>query len=304
MTFSVLVLGSGAAIPTHGRNCSSQVVTIGSSHMLLDCGESTQNYLRKYHQRLQSFSTIFISHLHGDHFFGLPGLLSTMHLCGRTEPVTVFAPRGLKSVIDLLFSVSGTELRFGLNIIELDSDEPQTIYHGKNFKVTAIPLNHSVPTYGYIFEEENLLPNIRKGMIVKYQLTTDDCQRLKRGEDINLPDGTVLPNDELTYPPRKPRSYAYCCDTAYFDMLPQWVKGVNLLCIESTFDNAFIDMAEKCLHCTAAQAASVAAQAEVDSLLLTHFSARYKELDSLLEEARSVFPNVQPAVDGGIYQID
>lgn len=304
LRFNILVLGSGAATPTHARHCSGQVVTIGGKRMLIDCGESTQSHLRQYHQRIQSFDTIFISHLHGDHFFGLPGLLSTMHLCGRTEPITVFAPKGIKAAIELLFNVSGTDIRYELNIVELDFDDKREIYRNPLCTVYAFPLRHSVPTYGFIFQENTTLLNLRKEVKELYNLSNEDCVHVKLGGDLTLADGRVIPNKELTLPPLKPRSYAYCCDTQYFDELVSYVDGVDLLCMESTFGNEYSNLADECLHCTASQAASIASQAHTKQLLLTHFSARYKDLTPLYEEATAIFPNTITAADGALYNIE
>ena len=303
MDFSVLVLGSGAATPTFARHCSAQMVNICGAHLLVDCGEATQSQLRQYHQKIQSIKTIFISHLHGDHFFGLPGLLSTMHLCGRTEPMMVYAPVGAREAIELLFKVSATNVNYDLQIIDIDVAEPTVIHTGNGFRVTAFPLRHSLPTYGFIFEEDKPLLNLRPTVRDRYQMANDDCVRVKRGEDLRLEDGTIIPNSELTLPQRLPRRYAYCCDTAFEESIVPVVEGVDLLCMESTFDTAFTAMAEERCHCTAAQAATIAARANVGQLLLTHFSARYREIENLQNEALAVFPNTICAADGGRYEI-
>lgn len=303
MDFSILVLGSGAATPTKARKCSSQVVRIGPRRLLLDCGEATQNHLRQYHQRIQAIDTIFISHLHGDHFFGLPGLLSTMHLCGRTEPVKLYAPKGIRALLDVLFAVSNTELQYNLEINELELDAPQLVLEDSYCRVTAFPLRHTVPVYGFIFEEVVTMLNLRKDVREKYGLTNDQCISVKRGSDLVQDDGTVVPNSLLTLPPKPPRRYAYCCDTAYFEELIPTIDGANLLCIESTFGKDFEALAAERCHCTAEQAATLAQKAGVEQLLLTHFSARYKEIEPLLDEARPVFPNVLAAEDGTIYQV-
>ena len=303
MDFNVLVLGSGAATPTFSRHCSAQLITICGSRILVDCGESTQNQLRQYHQKFQAIKTIFISHLHGDHFFGLPGLLSTMHLCGRTEPLTVYAPVGAKAAIELLFEVSATKVNYELNFVEIDVDQPTVIHQDKGFQVTAFPLHHSVTTYGFLFREDPPLLNLRPKMRDQYDMTNDDCIRVKNGEDLVLADGTVIPNDQLTLPRRLPRSYAYCCDTSFDESLIPILAGVDLLCLESTFDNAFSTLAEERCHLTAEKAATLAAKAGVRQLLLTHFSARYREIEPLMGEALAVFPDTLCAADGTRYDI-
>lgn len=303
MNFTILVLGSGAATPTFNRHCSAQMININGVRMLLDCGESTQNQLRKYHQKFQAINAIFITHLHGDHFFGLPGLLSTMHLCGRTTPLTVYAPVGAKESIELLFRVSGTEVQYELNIVELEIEEPTVIHRERSFHVTAFPMHHSITCYGYIFEEEPPLLNLRKDVVEKYKLTNADIVSLKQGNDYIDDNGNVLPNSIFTLPRRQPRRYAYCCDTSYDETLVDIVKGVDMLCMESTFDNSFADLAVERCHCTAAQAAKIAAKAEAKRLVLTHFSARYKSLESITDEARAIFPNTVCAEDGVMFDV-
>ena len=304
MNFYVTILGSGAAIPTLGRHCSAQVVNINGCRMIVDCGESTQNQLRATRQKMQAFGTIFISHLHGDHIFGLPGLLASMHLCGRTEAVDIYVPKGLKRAMDVLFEISDTRLGYALNIHELELDEPTEIFSNKKCRVTAFPLFHSVPCYGYRFEEtvagRGLLPGVRE----RYQLAPVDIELLKQGRDLTLPDGTVVPNQQLTHPPRRPLSYAYCCDTAYTETILPAIQGVDLLCLESTFDHTLTDLAEQRRHCTAQQAAQLAQRAEVRKLMLTHFSARYKVIEELMSEAQAVFPNTIAAQDGEVITVD
>ena len=263
--FYVTVLGSGAAIPTLSRHCSAQVVNIHGFRILIDCGEGTQNQLRAYHQRMLSISLICISHLHGDHFFGLPGLLSTMHMCGRTQPVEIIGPRGIADAVDTIQQLSGGHTEYPITYHELDiadcTDAPKTVFENKRCHISAIALRHSLDTFGYIIEEE--------------------------------PHGS-----------RPPRRYAYCSDTGYFDELPNLVSGVNLLCIESTYANDYASIATEKGHCTAAMAATVAQKANVKHLLLTHFSARYKDITPLMEQATAIFPNTKSAEDGHRYGID
>lgn len=303
MNFFITILGSGAATPTHVRHCSSQVVNINGFRMLLDCGESTQNQLRQYHQKMQAMGVIFISHLHGDHLFGLPGLLASMHLCGRQTPVDIYSPRGLQHALDVLFNVSDTHLQYELRIHELDLNVPTEIFRNDRCKVTAFPLIHTVPTYGFLFEEVHDLLNLKRDARTKYNLTPDQCIYIKQGHDLTLDDGTVIPCEKLTLPPKTPRRYAYCCDTAYSETLIPIIQGVNLLCMESTFDMSRTNLAGEKLHCTAQQSALLAQKANVKQLVLTHFSARYKDITPLVEEAKTVYPNVIPATDGEVIEI-
>lgn len=262
MNFYVTVLGSGAALPTCARHCSGQVVNINGFRLLLDCGEGTQTQIRAYHQRLQSLGTIFITHLHGDHLFGLPGLLSSMHLCGRTEPVELFAPAGIRTAMDTLLQAAGSHLDFEVRYHELTHTEGSLcLFENTRCRIHAFPLVHSVPTYGYLIEE------------------------IPRGKN-------------------PARRYAYCTDTAYTESIIPYIQGVNLLCVESTFNNAFASVAAEKLHCTAAQAATLAAKAGAHKLLLTHISARFKEPETLQAEACQIFPNTLVAADGTAYNIE
>lgn len=303
MDFTVTILGSGAALPTAGRHCSSQIVNINGFRMLVDCGESTQNQMRVYHQRIQSFGHIFISHLHGDHIFGLPGLLASMSMLGRVDPVVIFAPAGLKEALDKMLQVSDTHLNYELQVVDLTADNPQLIYENEKCRVTTFPLEHSVPCYGFIFEECIHYLNLRREVCMQLNLTPDEIVRIKEGQDYVQADGTVIANSELTLPRRQPRRYAYCCDTAYTEYILPMIQGVDLLCIESTFDNSRLELALEKKHCTAAQAGLMARQAAVQQLLLTHFSARYKSLDPLLYEAQQEFANTIVAEDGEVIEL-
>lgn len=274
--------------------------------MLLDCGEATQNQMHIYNKHIRSLDTIFISHLHGDHWFGLPGLLSSMHLSGRTESLDIYAPEGLKPVLDSVFAISGSGFQYELRIHSIKADKPETIFENDKCKVTAFPLQHSVPTYGFLFEEAEPELNLKKNARDKYGLSDLDCRNVKKGADFTMPDGTVVPNVEMTLPRRKTHRYAYCCDTGLFDGLADIVHGVDMLCLESTFDHSFRELAAEKGHLTAHQAAQVALQAEVGQLLLTHFSARYKgdKIEIIVREAKSVFENTIFAEDGQTYEVD
>ena len=256
MNFFVTILGSGAALPTGRRHCSAQVVNVNGFKLLLDCAEGTQDRIRQLHLKLQSLGTVLISHLHGDHFFGLAPLLSTMHLCGRTEPITIVAPKGAKEVIETTFALTGNHVGYELNFIEMDFSEGlHRVFEGKRCTVDAFPILHSVPTYGFRITE------VPRGV----------------GE---------------------PRVYAYCCDTAYTEAIVPYIAGADLLCLECTFADELAELAATRLHLTAGQAGSLARQAGVRQLLLTHISARYKEPELLLAQASAEFENIVVATDG------
>lgn len=255
MNFFTTVLGSGAAIPTLARHCSGQVVNVNGCRILLDCGEGTQNQLRAYHQKMQSVGLVCISHLHGDHFFGLPGLLTTLHLCGRTAPIDVVAPEGVRASMEPFLQLSGSHIDYEVRYHELSGDECRVVFENNKCLVYAFPLLHSVPTYGYLIEEK------------------------PRGKN-------------------PARRYAYCCDTGYTEAFLPYIQSVNLLCMDCTFADDFTSVANEKLHCTASQAATIASKASVRQLLLTHFSARYKDLELLRSQASSIFPNSLLASDG------
>ena len=298
MGFYVTVLGSGASMPTGHRLCSAQVVNVEGFKILIDAGEGVQNQIRRSHVKMQSISTILISHLHGDHFFGLPGLISSMHLCGRTEPLDIYAPQGLSEVIDAIFRVSDTQLNFPLNIHTLTSETPQIIFENAKCIITAFPIYHSIITYGFIIEEAH-----KKGLVLRrnvskeYKLAPDDIAKIRQGNDLVLPDGTVVPNSQLAQPPKPPRRFAYCCDTTYSENLVPILQGVDLLCFDCTFDSKNTELALSKGHGTTVQAATLAKQAQVSKLLLTHFSARFKDITPLLDEATAIFPDTIAASD-------
>ena len=250
MNIYLTVMGSGAASPTGKRHCSAQVLNIRGFKLLIDCAEGTQDRIRQHHLKLQSISTIVISHLHGDHFFGLPGLLSTMHLCGRTEPVSIVAPKGAKPVIETTFELTGNHIEYPIEWTEMDFEEgEQRVLENRKCTVDAFRIDHSVPTYGF-------------------RVTADAL------------------------------TYAYCCDTAYDEAILPHIEGADLLCLECTFANELVELAEQRKHLTAGQAGRLAQKAGVKQLLLTHLSARYKEPDVLLQQAREEFANSIMATDG------
>lgn len=255
MNCFLTILGSGAALPTGTRRCAAQVLNMNGFKLLIDCAEGTQDRIRHNHLRLQSIGTVIISHLHGDHFFGLPGLLSTMHLCGRTEPITIVAPKGAREVIETTFALTGNHVSFPIEWREMDfAAGEQRMFEGKRLTVDAFPLQHTVPTYGFRMTE--------------------------------VPRGSG-----------QPRTYAYCCDTVYDESIVQHIAGVDLLCLECTFANELAELAGQRQHLTAGQAGRLAAMAGVGQLMLSHISARYKEPDLLLEQAREEFGNCFVATD-------
>lgn len=301
LAFKVTILGSSAAVPVEDRYMTSQYIEVENHHFLVDCGEATQFQMIKNSLSYQKISRIFISHLHGDHFFGLPGLLSTMHLNKRTADLHIHAPRGLDEVLLANFKHSGTVLNYRIFIYETPTEMPEIIFENDVLTVETIPLLHRVPCTGFLFKEK---PKLRR--IVPEKLPTgipfDIFKKLKAGEDVMF-EGKVLKSEEVTLPPRHSRSYAFCSDTKYLESIVPQIEECDLLYHEATFAEEHKERAEVTYHSTAKQAASIAAQAQADKLLIGHFSARYKELNFLKEEAQEVFPNTELAIEGKTFEI-
>lgn len=303
MSLYVTILGCSAAIPTRHRNCSAQVVNVDGFKMLIDAGESVQNQIRKSSIKMQSVGTILISHLHGDHFFGLPGLISTMHLCGRTEPVDIFAPEGLQEIMEKIFALGKTVPNFEIRYHTINCDSPVQILENNKCKVTAFPIYHSVECYGFLVEEKmKALRSIQKDATRLYNLTPDEIFDIKRGADL-VRDGKLIAENSLITMPRKAHRYAYCCDTSYDDDLIPAVHGADLLCFDTTFDAKSEDVAMEKGHGTSVHAAKLALEANVGQLLLSHFSARFSKVDALLAEAQAIFPNTIVAEDLKVIEI-
>jgi ribonuclease Z len=298
MRFEVTILGSGAALPTSLRNPSAQYVWCNDRHILIDCGEGTQNQLRKNGISLQKISHILISHLHGDHFFGLVGLLSSMHLLGRNQGITVYGPEGLEQIIRLQLEIGGASIGFGIDFVTLDGKTPQLLFEDNRIEIFTFPLKHRVPTNGFRINEKPFARQLDGDKYKREKQSLVHIPVLKRGEDVTLEDGTVLRSSEYTFAPRKHRSYAYCSDTTYQEVIVPFIQGVDVLYHEATFLDNMADRAIATFHSTAKQAARIAQQAEVGQLLLGHLSARYEDGNAHAAEARLVFENTMVVEDG------
>jgi ribonuclease Z len=270
---------------------------------LIDCGEGTQMQLRKTRIRFAKINHIFISHLHGDHVFGLYGLLSTFSLMGRTNPIHLYAPENYDNILKSHLSDFDINLSFEIDFIPLSGNNPVKILDDKYLTVTSFPLKHRVPAYGFLFREKFSDRNIIKEYIDKYNIPPIRIPAIKKGEDFITSDGKIVKNEEITLPPPEPLSYAYCSDTKYFKRLASFVKEVSLLYHEATFDKTKEDLAEMTGHSTTLDAAKTALEANVDTLIIGHFSARYKDISSLVDEARTIFPETYPAIDGKSYEV-
>ena len=298
MEFSFTPLGVSAAQPAYGRHLAAHVLAAGPESFLLDCGEGTQFQLNTHSIKRGRIRHVFISHLHGDHFFGLIGLLTSLGMNDRKETLTVYSPPGLEEMIEVQFRISQTALPFPLVFRPLIAGGLHKLLETDQLEVFSFPLVHRTPTLGFLFREKQIPLNILPEAIERYQLTFEQIRAVKRGEDLRLVDGRLIPNREMTLPPYRPRSFAYCSDTAYAEEIVAAIRGVDLLYHESTFLEEDVETAALTFHSTAAQAAEIARLAAVGTLVIGHFSARYPDATVLLEEARRVFPKTVLAVEG------
>jgi len=298
LRFEVTILGCGSAVPTLNRSASAQYVNVLERHLLIDCAEGTQLQLRRYKAKFQKIDHIFISHLHGDHFLGLVGLLSTFHLLGRTRPIRIYAPEKLRDIIDLTLHGFNNKLNFEWQLRNLNFKNKELIFEDNLIEVHSFPLKHRIDCCGFLIQEKERERNIKKDKILEHNISLADIPDLKRGADFTANNGDVISNAELTEDPLPARSYAYCSDTMYSDATIVAVRNVDVLYHEATFTSDLASRAKKTYHSTAKQAAEVAAKAEVGKLVVGHYSARYKELDKFEEEISPVFSNYVLAEDG------
>ena len=297
------ILGSSSALPTSERYPSAHVLNVHERLFLIDCGEGTQMQLRKNRIRFGKINHIFISHLHGDHVFGLYGLLSTYSLMGRKLPIRLYAPEKYMNILMSHLSDFDIHLSFEIDFVPLSGKDPILILDDKYVKVTSFPLQHRVPSYGFIFREKPGLRNIIKECIERFHIPHVRIPAIKKGEDFITPEGIVVRNEELTIDPPKSLSYAYCSDTLYFSRLASFIRDVDLLYHEATFDSSLSSLARTTGHSTTHDAARTATEANAKDLVIGHFSARYKDIRPLVEEARTIFPRTFPAIDGRSYEV-
>ncbi|MEY4111118.1 MAG: hypothetical protein RLZZ46_1473 [Bacteroidota bacterium] len=303
MAFDLTILGTGSATPAMGRNPSSQLLVHNNHHFLIDCGEGTQMQLRRFHQKSGRINHIFISHLHGDHYLGLPGFLASLHLQNRTAELHLYCHEPLKEILEVQFKHSDTWLRFNIIYHFLSAGESSQIYEDDNLTIDAFPLNHRIPCHGFVFREKEKPLPLKKEALHIHKVTPEFYPKLKRGEDYRLPDGTCLPNAMFTFPRPEKYSYAYCSDTIYDPGIVKHISGVSLLYHESTFLSELETRARETYHSTAAQAAIIARESGAEKLLLGHFSARYRDLQPFVAEASEVFAQVSLAEEGLTYRI-
>ena len=298
MSFSVTILGSGAALPTGKRNPTSQYIFCNNRHILIDCGEGTQMQLRKFGIPFQRITHIFISHLHGDHFFGLPGLLSTMNLLGRNRGVTLYGPPQLKDILTQLFECGGQKLMFKLNFIPTSTEGEKLLFEDRLIEIKSFPLKHRIPTTGFRIQEKQKEYRLNPDAIANDQIPIEYLHRLKKGESPANEKGKTIDYKKYTLSPRPSFSYSYCSDTAYFEELVPYIKDSTLLYHEATFTEKDKDRAKQTFHSTAKDAATIAQAAKVKKLILGHFSSRYSETEDHQHEANTFFNNTLIAEDG------
>ncbi|MBF9224133.1 ribonuclease Z [Hymenobacter ruricola] len=298
MTFELKILGSASATPVAGRHPTAQVLTVGASTYLIDCGEGTQWQMLEYRVRPHHLRAIFISHLHGDHYFGLFGLLGTMHLQGRTQPLRIIGPPGLDEVLVAQARVSNMHLAFAMEFTPVDTEAHAVVYEDELLTVASLPMRHRIPCAGYLFSERPRRANLLKERLPA-GLRPEQLARLAQGEDLPA-DGQQpgLRHADVAGPPPAPRRYAFFSDTLYTPALADLVQGVDLLYHEATFLEELRERAAQTHHSTARQAAQLAAAAGAKRFLIGHFSSRYKSLGPLLEEARAVYPEAELATEG------
>lgn len=303
MKFEVTILGSSSATPVYNRNPTAQLLNCNEKFYLIDCAEGTQQQLIRFGLKASKIDYIFISHLHGDHYFGLVGLLSSMHLNGRIKPLYIYAPKAIQEILELQFKHSDTHLKYELIYFAIDATKPEVIFENNDVTVETIILNHRIPCTGFKFTEKKRLRKLLIDKLEADQVSIDLYPLLKRGVDLDLPDGRVLRNIDYTTDSATPKSYAYCSDTLYDERYFDSIKDCDTLYHEATFLHEMLERATETHHTTALQAAEIAKKVGAKKLLIGHFSSRYKTLNGLLEEARTVFEYTELATEGNTYEI-
>jgi ribonuclease Z len=304
MSFTLQILGSGSSIPTMERNSTSQLLINNENHFLIDCGEATQHQLFKFGAKLNKIEKIFISHLHGDHFFGLPGLLSTLRLLGREKPLEIYGPTELEGSINCVFKLSKIKTVFEIRFINLKNRNKELIFEDKNISIHSFPLKHRLDTFGFLFKEKQKPRNIKKDFIAENKIPFEKIREIKAGKNFIDNHGILHKNEDISYKAHFPKSYAYCSDTAYYPDLKQYFENVDLLYHEASFLEEDKVLATEKEHSTAAQAAEIAKLTKSKNLLLGHFSNRYKTADDFKKQASQIFKNVMLAYDGQIIDFD
>ena len=303
MKFEVTILGSSSATPIYNRNPTAQVLNINERLYLIDCGEGTQQQMLRFDIKASRIDHIFISHLHGDHYLGLVGLLSSLHLNGRSKELKIFCPAHLKEIIDLQLKYSETTLQFPVEYKFTNADKAEVIVENDDVTIETVPLDHRIACTGFLFREKKRMRKLIKEKLEEIGVPIEFYTSIKKGKDYTDNSGVVYPNDLLSIDSDQPKTFVYCSDTLYRESYFEQISNANLLYHEATFLHNMLDRANETHHTTALQAADVALKTNAHALLIGHFSARYKKLDELLEEAQSIFPNTELAIEGKTFVI-
>ncbi len=303
MKFEVTILGSSSATPVYNRNPTAQLLNCNEKFYLIDCGEGTQQQLIRYGFKANKIDYIFISHLHGDHYFGLIGLLSSLHLNGRMKPLHIFAPAALLEILTLQFKHSETVIRYPIEFVATQAETPEVIFENADLTVSSFVLNHRIPCTGFSFVQKKRLRKLIIEKLEEEQIPVEYYTLLKRGVDLDLPNGAVLLNSDYTTDSERPRKYCYCSDTLFDERYLESIQDCDTLYHEATFLHEMLDRANQTHHTTALQAAQVAKTTGAAKLLIGHFSSRYKSLQPLLDEAKAEFPDTELAIEGITYTI-
>lgn len=305
MSLNLTILGCHSATPRANAFPTAQYLEINNRHFLIDCGEGTQRQMRKYKVGFTKINHIFISHLHGDHFYGLVGLLSTYGILSREKELHIYGPKGIKEVTLLQLKISQSHAKYPMIFHELTSKESEVIFEDDNVTVRTIPLRHRVYTNGYLFTEKEKPLKLHMDNINNYEeIDRADYNNIKAGRDVTLSTGEIIPNDELTLPPKKALSYAFCSDTSYKPDIIPIIKNADLLYHEATFLADRVDLAKKTKHSTSKEAAQIAKDANVNQLVLGHYSGRYKDVSLFQKEAQEIFENTELAQPGKVFKIN
>lgn len=303
MKFEVTILGSGAAVPTLERGATAHYVNCNDRHILIDCGEGTQLQLRKYKIKFQRITHICISHLHGDHFLGLVGYLSSLQLLGRDKGVHVYGPTGLEAIVKAQLEMGGARIDYQLTFFEIDATKNTLLFEDKVMEIHSFPLKHRVPTTGFLIKEKPRDRNLIKSKFDQTGLSVAYINKLRQGVDVKKEDGTIVTADSVTVPPPPIKTYAFCSDTAYLENIVPTIKNVDLLYHEATFTEEKKQRAIKTNHSTALDAAKIAKLANAKQLIMGHFSARYKNTENHLTEAKTIFENSFAVNDGDVFTL-
>lgn len=303
MPFELTILGSSSALPTSDRYPTAQVLHVLGRFFLIDCGEGTQIQLRRQKISFSKIKHIFISHLHGDHYYGLIGLISTLNLLGIKTDIHIYSPSELKNLIQPQLDFIKGEMTINLIFHPLNFKKTQQIYSDKRVEIFSFPVKHSISTCGFLFREVEKQPNIKKDLVEKYQIPIARIKEIKAGGNFITSEGELIPNQELTTPAPKPRSYAFCTDTVFHPPVTDIIKDADLLYHEATFLDEMSDFAKKTLHSTAKDAATIAKMSNVKKLLIGHFSARFNDVKQFETEARTIFENTEAVYEGKKYKI-